>query len=57
MKLHHGTSKLLIGSTALLIGTAGFQSNANASAAVPQTNQKNQTSLAASPALSGTAPR
>ena len=45
MKLHHRTSKLLIGSTALLIGTAGFQGAANASAApnLPQANQANLT--------------
>jgi hypothetical protein len=46
MKLHHGTSKLLIGSTALLIGTAGFQGNAKASA-VPQFPQANQANLTA----------
>jgi L,D-transpeptidase-like protein len=45
MKLHHGTSKLLIGSTALLIGTAGFQGSANTPAAphLPQANQANLT--------------
>jgi hypothetical protein len=37
MMLRHGTSKLLIGSTALLIGTAGFQKNGNAATAHPQT--------------------
>jgi hypothetical protein len=47
MKLHHGTSKFLIGSTALLIGTAAFQSTPTATAApqshLPQANQANLT--------------
>jgi len=36
MKLYHGTAKFLFGSTALLIGTAGFQGKTNAPAAAPQ---------------------
>ena len=55
MKLHHGTSRFLFGSTALLIGTAGFQGKTNAPAALPQANQATRSAPAQDAVAASTA--